>query len=100
MTTFFHPVAPRVWEGLDRLPGLPWLQQAILAPPDDRHGAERAVVSSWTDPSARSCTRSLKVGVAAIVRRDTSKGSLSIKLKRAGWDDDFLRKVLDGLAEP
>jgi predicted transposase YbfD/YdcC len=24
-----------------------------------------------------------------VVRRDTSKGSLSIKLKRAGWDDDF-----------
>jgi predicted transposase YbfD/YdcC len=34
-----------------------------------------------------------------VVRRDTSKGSLSIKLKRAGWDDDFLRKVLKGLAE-
>ena len=34
-----------------------------------------------------------------VVRRDTSKGSLSIKLKRAGWDDDFLRKVLNGLAE-
>ena len=34
-----------------------------------------------------------------VVRRDTSKGSLSIKLKRAGWDDNFLRKVLNGLAE-
>jgi hypothetical protein len=34
-----------------------------------------------------------------VVRRDTSKGSLSIKLKRAGWDEDFLRKVLNGLAE-
>jgi predicted transposase YbfD/YdcC len=34
-----------------------------------------------------------------VVRRDTSKDSLSIKLKRAGWDDDFLRKVLNGLAE-
>jgi predicted transposase YbfD/YdcC len=34
-----------------------------------------------------------------VVRRDASKGSLSIKLKRAGWDDDFLRKVLNGLAE-
>jgi predicted transposase YbfD/YdcC len=34
-----------------------------------------------------------------VVRRDTSKGSLSIKLKRAGWDDDFLHKVLNGLAE-
>lgn len=33
-----------------------------------------------------------------VVRRDTQKGSLSIKLKRAGWDDDFLRKVLNGLA--
>ena len=34
-----------------------------------------------------------------LVRRDTSKGSLSIKLKRAGWDDEVLRKVLSGLAE-
>ncbi|TCM78990.1 IS4 family transposase [Rhodovulum steppense] len=34
-----------------------------------------------------------------VMRRDTSKGSLSIKLKRAGWDDDFLRNVLKGLAE-
>lgn len=34
-----------------------------------------------------------------VVRRDTSKGSLSIKLKRAGWDDNFLRKLLNGLAE-
>lgn len=33
-----------------------------------------------------------------VMRRDTSKGSLSIKLKRAGWDDDFLRNVLNGLA--
>ena len=32
-----------------------------------------------------------------VMRRDTSKGSLSIKLKRAGWDDDFLRNVLNGL---
>jgi uncharacterized membrane protein len=32
------------------------------------------------------------------MRRDTSKGSLSIKLKRTGWDDDFLRNVLNGLA--
>jgi predicted transposase YbfD/YdcC len=34
-----------------------------------------------------------------VVRRDTSKGSLSIKLKRAGWDDNFLRNVLNGLAK-
>jgi len=32
-----------------------------------------------------------------VVRRDTSKGSLSIKLKRAGWDDAFLRSILNGL---
>ena len=34
-----------------------------------------------------------------VVRRDTSKGSLSIKLKRAGWDDDFLRSVINRLAQ-
>ncbi|MBW7057961.1 ISAs1 family transposase [Paracoccus bogoriensis] len=33
-----------------------------------------------------------------VMRRDTSRGSLSIKLRRAGWDDDFLRSVLNGLA--
>jgi len=33
-----------------------------------------------------------------VMRRDTSSGSLSIKLKRAGRDDDFLRSVLDNLA--
>ena len=29
-----------------------------------------------------------------VARLDTSKGSLSEKLKRAGWDDDFLLKLL------
>jgi len=33
-----------------------------------------------------------------VMRRDNSNGSLSIKLKRAGWDDNFLRSVLNGLA--
>ena len=33
-----------------------------------------------------------------VIRRDTSQGSLSIKLKRAGWDDMFLRSILNGLA--
>ena len=33
-----------------------------------------------------------------VVRRDTSQGSLSIKLKRAGWDEAFLRSILNGLA--
>jgi hypothetical protein len=33
-----------------------------------------------------------------VMRRDTSNGSLSIKLKRAGWDGDFLRNVLNDLA--
>jgi predicted transposase YbfD/YdcC len=32
-----------------------------------------------------------------IARRDTSKGSLSIKLKRAGWDDAFLLNLLNQL---
>jgi hypothetical protein len=34
-----------------------------------------------------------------VVRRDTSKGTLSIKLKRAGWDETFLCRILNGLAE-
>ena len=32
-----------------------------------------------------------------IARRDTSKGSLSIKLKRAGWSDAFLLSLLNQL---
>lgn len=35
-----------------------------------------------------------------VVRQDTSKGSLSIKLKRAGWDETFLCNILNGLKEP
>lgn len=33
-----------------------------------------------------------------VVHRDTSKSSLSIKLKRAGWDEAFLRSILNQLA--
>jgi hypothetical protein len=29
-----------------------------------------------------------------VVRQDKSKSSLSIKLKRAGWDDSFPRSIL------
>ena len=32
-----------------------------------------------------------------LARRDTSKGSLSIKLKRAGWRDAFLLSLLNPL---
>jgi predicted transposase YbfD/YdcC len=32
-----------------------------------------------------------------VVRRDTSRDSLSIKLKKAGWSDDYLRSILNGL---
>ena len=33
-----------------------------------------------------------------LARHDTSKGSLSIKLKRAGWNDAFLLSLLNQLA--
>jgi hypothetical protein len=33
-----------------------------------------------------------------VVRCDQSKSSLSIKLKRAGWDEEFLRNTLSGVA--
>lgn len=33
-----------------------------------------------------------------VARRDPSKASLSMKLQRAGWDDAFLRNILNGLA--
>ncbi|MDP3959761.1 MAG: ISAs1 family transposase, partial [Pseudorhodobacter sp.] len=33
-----------------------------------------------------------------LARRDTSKGSLSIKLKQAGWSDAFLLSLLSQLA--
>ncbi len=35
-----------------------------------------------------------------VVRRDTSKGSLSMKLQRAGWDEAFLRSILTRLPAP
>ncbi len=31
-------------------------------------------------------------------RQDTSKSSLSIKLKRAGWDDEFLRQIMNNIS--
>ena len=34
-----------------------------------------------------------------IVRQDTSKSSLSIKRKRAGWDEGFLRSILTNIAK-
>ena len=33
-----------------------------------------------------------------VVRRDTSKTPLSIKLKCAGWDDTFLRQLLNNIS--
>jgi hypothetical protein len=33
-----------------------------------------------------------------VVLQDKSKSSLSIKLKRAGWDDAFLRSILANIA--
>ncbi|WP_295179899.1 transposase family protein [Shimia sp.] len=36
--------------------------------------------------------------VLDVVRRDPSKTSLSIKLKRAGWDDNFLCHVLNNIS--
>lgn len=35
-----------------------------------------------------------------VVRRDPSKGFLSIKLKKVGWSDDYLRSITNGLAAP
>jgi hypothetical protein len=29
-----------------------------------------------------------------VARLDQSKGSLTVKLKRAGWNDDFMLKLL------
>jgi len=40
----------------------------------------------------------LRRRAAGVARRDTSKGSLSIKLKRAGWSDAFLLSLLNQLA--
>ncbi|MCR9140440.1 MAG: ISAs1 family transposase [Alphaproteobacteria bacterium] len=33
-----------------------------------------------------------------VVRRDTAKTSLSLKLKRAGWDEAFLRKLINNIS--
>ena len=34
-----------------------------------------------------------------VVKRDASTGSLSIKIKRAGWDDAFLYSLLNNLPQ-
>ena len=41
----------------------------------------------------------LRRRAAGVARRDTSKESLSIKLKRAGWSDAFLLSLLNQLAK-
>jgi len=40
----------------------------------------------------------LRRRAAGVARRDTSKGSLSIKLNQAGWSDAFLLSLLNQLA--
>ena len=59
---------------------------------------------SFREDAARNRTDTSPANIAVLrrrapdlVRRDTAKGSLSIKLKRAGWDDAFLRSILRGL---
>jgi len=51
-------------------------------------------VPHWNTDVDRRSGRALDV-----VRQDKSKSSLSIKLKRAGWDDAFLHSILSNIAE-
>ena len=44
-------------------------------------------------PTSPSCA-----AAPSTLRRDTSKGSLSIKLKQAGWSDAFLLSLLNQLS--
>ena len=61
-----------------------------------RHNGQlRATMANVPDNIAVLRRRALDV-----VRQDTSKGSLSMKLKRAGWDEGFLCSILNGLKEP
>ena len=64
---------------------------------------------SWTSPSEKTPRNRkdnapgniavLRRRALDLVRQDKSKSSLSIKLKRAGWDEDFLRSILANIAK-
>ena len=66
--------------------------KALRGARDKGQGARtRMVVSAY---AARLRRRALD-----LARRDTSRGSLSIKLKRAGWNDAFLLSLLNQLTK-
>jgi predicted transposase YbfD/YdcC len=59
---------------------------------------------SFREDAARNRTDNAPGNIAVlrkraldVVRQDKSKSSLSIKLKRAGWDDTFLRSILGNI---
>ncbi|WP_439525301.1 ISAs1 family transposase, partial [Marivita sp.] len=92
---------------------LPWMPESeVLLATVRAHCAIENVLHWQLDVSFREdapCNRKdnapgniavLRRRALDVVRQDTSKGSLSIKLKRAGWNEDFLRSILNGLKAP
>jgi len=63
---------------------------------DPRHFREDAARNRKDNGPANIAI--LRRRAAGVARRDTSRGSLSIKLKRAGWSDAFLLSLLNQLA--
>jgi len=50
------------------------------------------------DRNAAQNLAALRRVAAALLRRDQSKGSIKGKLRRAAWDDDFRRHLLNLLS--
>ena len=67
------------------------IENALHWPLDVVFGEDRARNRRDNGPANIAVLRRRALDVA---RRDTSKGSLTAKLKRAGWDDEFLLKML------
>jgi transposase len=63
---------------------------------NDAYGlAQLAEVGFYREVRVKGYDSILQRRALDVARRDTSKGSLSIKLKRAGWDDAFLLNLIN-----
>lgn len=89
------------WFALSWLPATEVLLTAVRAHRATRNALRRQLDVTFREGAARNRKDNGSANIAVlhrrapdIARRDTSKGPLSIKLKRAGWDDDFLLSLL------
>jgi predicted transposase YbfD/YdcC len=94
------------WFALSWLPTPEVLQATVRAHWAIENALHRQLDVSFREDGARNRKDNGPDNIAVlrrraldVVRREGSKSSLSIKLKRAGWDDEFLLSLLKNLPE-